>query len=882
MRLWNILRLRLRSLLSREQLDGDLDDELRYHLERQAEEDIASGMDPAEARRRARRALAGVEQRKEECRDARGLNLVEHFAQDVRFAARQLLKSPGFTATAVLMIGLGMGASVAILGFVDAALLKPLPYADPDRLLNVTERTAQIPRANLSYLDYLDWKRQTTTLSALAVHNGRGYMLRTPSGTELAAGVRVSDGFFRILGIAPALGRDFYAGEDLPAAAPAVILSHATWQKRFGGRPDAIGQSVSLSGTPHAIVGVLPPAFQFAPRGDVEFWTTLRASGGCDERRSCHNLEGIGRLADGATLEGARAEMTSIARQLETQYPDSNRDQGAAVDRLSDIIVGDIRPVLLVLLSGAALLLLIGCVNVASLVLVRSESRGRELAVRSALGASKGRLIRQFMTEGIVLVAVGSLVGLALSQWLMQALVSLVPAQMLASMPFLRGVGLNARVVLCAGAIALVATLLCSLPPSLRIARSSTRSRMAEGERGSSGNTWHRLGFKLVVIELATAVVLLAGAGLLGKSLYRLLNVDLGFEPDRLATIGVAIPASAYGNPEQLLAVSNRILERVTALPGVESAGLASVLPVSFNGNTDWIRFVGRPYNGEHNEVNQRDVSAAYLKTVGARLVRGRHFTDADDATKPRVVIINQALADRYYPGQDPLGQKFGDTSLTPASIKEIVGIVADIREGQLDSNIWPAVYYPFNQSPDSSYALVARTAQPPSAMVGTLATAIAQLDPAIGTMRGATMSARITDSPVAYVRRSSAWLIGGFAGLALLLSVVGLYGVIAYTVSQRRREIGVRLALGASKGSVYQLVMGEAGRLTAMGVAVGLTCSIAGAMLTRQLLFGTAPWDVPTLAAVAVVLGLSALFASYIPARRAASVDPSEALRAE
>ena len=882
MRLWNILRLRLRSLLARETLDNDLDEELRYHLARQSEEDIASGMHPDEARQRALRALGGVQQRTEECRDTRGLNLVDNFAQDLRFAARQLLKSPGFTATAVLMIGLGMGASVAILGFVDAALVKPLPYANPERLLNVTERTNQIPRANLSYLDYLDWKRQTTTLSSFAVHNGRGYMLRTPSGTELAAGVRVSDAFFRTLGVVPVLGRDFYAGEDLTSAAPAVILSNVTWQKRFGARADVVGQSVSLSGTPHAIVGVLPPGFQFAPRGDVEFWTTLRASGGCEERRSCHNLGGIGRLADGATLESARAEMTTIAKQLETQYPDSNRDQGAAVEQLSDIIVGDIRPVLLLLLSGAGLLLLIGCVNVASLVLVRSESRGRELAVRSALGASKGRLVRQFITEGIVLVCAGSVVGVALSQWLMQVLIGLVPAQMMASMPFLAGVGLNARVVICAATIALLATLLCSLPPSLRIARSSTRSRMAEGERGSSGNTWHRLGFKLVVVELATAVVLLAGAGLLGKSLYRLLNVDLGFQPDRLATIGVAIPRGAYENTEQLITVANRILERVVALPGVESAGMASVLPVSFNGNTDWIRFVGRPYNGEHNEVNQRDVSAGYLQTVGARLVRGRYFADADDATKPRVVVINQALADRYYPGQDPIGQKFGDTSLTPASLKEIVGIVADIREGQLDSEIWPAVYYPFNQSPDSTYALVVRTTQPPSAIVGTLSTAIAQLDPSIGTIRGATMNDRITDSPVAYVRRSSAWLLGGFAALALLLGIVGLYGVIAYTVSQRRREIGVRLALGATKGSVYQLVLREAGRLTAIGIAIGLACSIGGAMLTRNLLFGTAPWDVPTLVAVALVLGLAALVASYIPARRAAAVDPSEALRAE
>ena len=302
------------------------------------------------------------------------------------------------------MIALGMGASVAILGFVDAALVKPLPYREPARLVNVTESTKQIPRANLSYLDYLDWKRLNTVLSSLDVHNGRGYMLRTATGTELVAGARVSDGFFRTLGIAPALGRDFYAGEDLPGAPPSVMLSHAAWQKRFGARADVIGQSVTLSAIPHTIVGVLPQDFQFAPRGAAEFWTTLRPAGGCDTRRSCHNLGGVGRLKDGVAIETARAEMESIAKQLEAQYPDSNRDQGASVIALSDVIVGDIRPILLVLLGGAGLLLLIACVNVASLVLVRSESRSRELAVRSALGASKARLVRQFVTESLALV----------------------------------------------------------------------------------------------------------------------------------------------------------------------------------------------------------------------------------------------------------------------------------------------------------------------------------------------------------------------------------------------------------------------------------------------------------------------------------------------
>jgi predicted permease len=574
--------------------------------------------------------------------------------------------------------------------------------------------------------------------------------------------------------------------------------------------------------------------------------------------------------------------MQSIAKQLEAQYPDTNRDQGASVMSLSEVMVGDIRPVLLVLLGGAGLLLLIACVNVASLILVRSETRRRELAVRSALGASKGRLIRQFLTESLVLVAIGSVLGVAISQWLMQLLVGLIPAQMMASMPFLAGAGLNLRVGACAGGIALAATIVCSLAPALRLSGSGVRAGIAEGERGSSGNTWHRLGFKLVVLELATAVMLLVGAGLLGKSLYRLLNVDLGFEPDRLATLQVAVPRSNYPSDEQLIAISKHIVDRIASLPGVESVGLASVIPVSFNGNTDWIRFVGRPYSGEHNEVNQRDVSSRYLQTLGATLVRGRYFTEADDASRSRVVIINQALARRYFPGEDPIGKKFGNTSLAPESIKEIVGIVADIREGQLDSEIWPAVYYPFNQSADSSFTLVVRTAQSERSILPLLASSIAGLDPDIGTFRETTMSDRITDSPVAYLRRSSVWLLGGFSALALLLGSVGLYGVIAYTVSQRRREIGVRLALGATRGDVFRQILGSGLSLAVAGAAIGVGGAYWLTRVMESLLFSVSRTDPATFIAVPIALISVAALACYLPARRAMRVDPVIALRAD
>ena len=634
------------------------------------------------------------------------------FLQDFRYALRQLRKSPGFALTAVLVLTLGMCASVSIFAFVDAALIKPLPYPNPNRLVFVTESVPMIPLANLSYPDYLDWKRLNQVFSSMEVYNGTGYLLGTPAGTEPVPGIRVSDGFFRTLGVSPALGRDFYAGEDLPSAPKTVILSHSTWQKRFGGRKDVVGETVSLSGTPYAIVGVLPQGFQFAPGANSEFWTTLHASDSCSIRRSCHGLSGIARLKDGVSVEMALANMKAIASQLELQYPKDNRGQGATVLPLSELIVKDIRPILLALLGGAGLLLVIACVNVSSLLLVRSESRKREIAVRGALGASRGRLIRQFITEGLVLMAVGSLLGLVAADGAMQILTRLISKDMMAGMPYLSGLSLNSHVLAFACAIFFLAAALLALPPIVRLPLNKMREGLTEGGRGYAGTLWRRFGTNLVVVELAIAVVLLVSAGLLGKSFYRLLHVEIGFQADHLATVQVALSDVTYAKDEQVYAVQKQIISRISGLPGVQSAGISSVLPVSFNGNTDWIRFVGRPYNGEHNEVNQRDVSSAFFSTIRAKLLRGRYFTEADDATKPLVVIINQTLARKYFPGEDPIGKRIGDTELTPKSIKEIVGVVEDVKDGSLDSEIWPAVYYPFNQDGDTYFSVVVRTSQ--------------------------------------------------------------------------------------------------------------------------------------------------------------------------
>jgi len=802
--------------------------------------------------------------------------------QDLRYALRQLRKNPGFACTAILILTLGMCASVAIFGFVDAALIKPLPYANPNQLVDVTESIAMIPRANLSYPDYLDWKKLNHVFSSMEVYDGMGYLLRTSAGTEPVPGVRVSDGFFHTLGVTPVLGRDFYRGEDLPAAPRTVILTYAAWQKRFGGRKGVTSETVTLSGIPYAIVGVLPQDFQFAPRGSGEFFATLHASDQCALRRGCHNLNGIGRLKDGVTVEMARAEMKTIARQLELQYPNDNRGQGASVAPLSAVIVEDVRPLLFALLGGAGLLLVIACVNVSSLLLVRSESRKREIAVRGALGASRGRLIRQFVTEGLALIFVGTLLGLAAADGAMQILTRLISQDLMANLPYLAGLGLNFHVLLFTAMVAILAAFLFSLPPILRMPLIRLREGLTEGGRGYAGTLWRRFGSNLVVVELAIAVVLLVSAGLLGKSLNRLLHVDVGFQPDHLATLGVALSETTYAKDEQIVAAERQIISRVSSLPGVESAGVASVLPVSFNGNTTWIRIVGRPYNGEHNEVNQRDVSSALLTTLHAKLSRGRYFTDAEDASKPLVVIINQALASKYFPGEDPVGKRIGDTELSPKSIAEIIGVVDDVKDGSLDSEIWPAVYYPFNQNSDTYFSVVVRTSQDEKSLLPTLPTAVHEIDPGIGTLDVTTMTDRINESPTAYLHRSSAWLVGGFAAMALLLGVVGLYGVIAYSVSQRTREIGVRMALGAQRASVYQLIMTEAGWLAGIGIAVGLVCSIGAATLIRGLLFGVRSWDLGTLAAVSTALAISALLASYIPARRAARVDPMVALRYE
>jgi macrolide transport system ATP-binding/permease protein len=860
----------------------DLERELRSDLELEEEEQRDRGLSPDEARYAALRAFGNTTLIREQTHESWRWARFERLLQDLRYALRQFRRSPGFASTAILVLALGIGVSVAIFGFVDAALLEPLPYANPNRLMSVNESSIDSPLWPLSYPDFLDWRRLNNSFSSLDIYSGAGFLLRAGTDTEPVQGERVSGGFLTTLGVPPILGRDFNADEDRLGGPNVVILSYGAWIHRFGARRNVIGQTVDLDDQAYSIIGILPRSFTFAPSGNAEFWVPINTLRPHQYSRTFYSFMGIGRLRDGVNQQTAQAEVTAIAKTLQQQYAITGRNLSASVLPLSEVFIGDVRPILLTLLAGAGLLLLIACVNVASLVLVRSESRKREVAVRGALGATPARLLRQFVTEGLLFAALGTFSGLIIAAALMKLLAGVVPRDMAASMPFIELAGLNAHTGAFAATVALLAALLLAVTQALRIPLRTGRNGLAEADRGGTSMFWRRLGANLVVVELAIAVVLLSGAGLLAKSFYRLLHVPLGFDPDHLATVRVVIPGTAYTNNDQTLALYREIIRRVSSLPGVESAGAGSRLPVECNCPTDGIQIVGRPFHGEHNEVAERHVSPDYLPTLRASLLRGRGFTEADDSSTPGVAIVNQALVNKYFPGQDPIGQRIANDEGGRPSLWEIVGVVDDVHEAPLDEETWPAEYFPINQTMDHELNLAVRTRQDPGVLLPGLVTALHQLDPRLGVSDEATLTAKIGNTEAALLHRFSAYLVGGFAAMALLLGLVGLYGVTAYSVSQRTREIGVRMALGAQRSGVYRLVMGQAGLLTLAGVVIGLVCSIGTSLFIRKLLFSVPAWDVATLAAVAFVLALTSLAAGFLPARRAASVDPVQALRSE
>ena len=811
----------------------------------------------------------------------RSSHAFEGLRQDLRLAFRQLRKSPAFAWTAILVFALGIGASTSIFVFVDAALVRPLPYHEPPRLVGLFERLPIGDRYHLSYGDYLDWKNSNHAFTSLDIYRPDRFVLKAASSTEEVAGARVSDGFFRTLGVTPFLGRDFRSGEDLSGAPRTVILSYQTWQKRFSGNPSVLGQSVTLDGKPSLIVGVLPSNFHFAPVEPAGFWLVVHEyeSG----PRLEHPYYGVARLRSDTSIASASANLELIAQQIALAFPHSNRDRGATVLPLTDLIVGNIRPTLVALLCGAGLLSLMGFVNVSSLLLVRAEGRRRELAVRCALGASRATLTRQLCVEGFLPAVCGCVLGLVLSGSTIGSLTRQIPRELLDNMPYLQGLHFNLHLVLFAMALSMAGGILVSVGPILQLLRSDLQHGLTEGGRTAAGRGWRQTGSTLVAVELGITVVLLMSAGLLAKSFYRLLHEDLGMATDHLAVLHVLDQDAT--TEVQSTATERNVRYVIASLPGTKAVGTSNE-PALASGEGyahtfQHFRVVGRSYPGEGDEATIHSISIGYFETLQARLLQGRYFNDEDDALKLRVAVINHTMAAQFFPGEDPIGKHIVSEYGKEYPI-QIIGVADDIKDGPLDSKTTAAVYLPLSQAPTDDFYVTVRTSSSTEAMLPSVVSAVRHISSGLVVDGEDTMADRINNSQSAYLHRSAAWLVAGFATLALILGTVGLYGVISYSVGQRRREIGVRMALGAQRSSVYQLVLKEACWHATLGIGGGVFCSFLVNGLLRNLLFGVSPWDAETLLVVIAVLFTAALVASFAPARYAASINPTEALRAE
>lgn len=859
----------------------DFSDEVQAHLQLEADELEAEGLSREEAHRRARVVFGNVAAAQERFYLKGRVLWLDNLIRDSKLALRQLAGNPGLALAAIFVLMLGVGSAVAIFAFADTALLEPLPYANPNRLMSVNESSSGSPRWPLSYPDFLGWQNTNKSFSSLDVYTGTGFLLQSPSGTQSVTAERVSGGFFRTLGIHPAIGRDFYPGEDRLGGPNVLLLSYRTWLNRFGGQRNAVGGTVDLDGKAFTIIGVLPRTFSFGPAGNAEFWVPINTLSFHEHSRDFYNFWGVGRLREGVNSDAALAEMNSISDLLQREYGTRQFHLGASVVPLSEVIVGDIRPALLTLLGGAVLLLVIACVNVASLMLARSESRRREIAVRAALGATPARLVQQFVTEGCLLGLLGCVGGLVAAVGLIRLLSGLVPKDMAANMPFLEGVHLNPHAYAFSVGICALAAILIAATPIFRLSVQRGRDALAEGDRGAASRFWQRIGSNLVIVELVVAVILLSSAGLLARSLYRLLHVPLGFDPSHLATAEVVLPGTA-STDGQTAELYQEIVRRVGQLPGVQSVGFTSLLPAQCDCSTDSIQVIGKPKLTGENEVDERHISPGYLPTIGARLMRGRLFTEADDASMPGMAIINASLARKYFPNENPIGQRFSNTEGGRPSVWEVVGEIEDVHESALDVPPGPAEYFPLRQILDRGFHIVVRTRQDPVALLSSVTATLRRINNGIAVSNGTTIDDTIDETQAALLHRFSAWLIGGFAAAALILSVVGLYGVISYSVRQRRREIGVRIALGAQRAAIYTLVLGQAGWLIGIGLALGLIGSVIASRLLRRLLFGVKEWDPMTLSCISAMLAVVSLAAVFLPARRAAFVDPAEVLRTE
>jgi putative ABC transport system permease protein len=857
-----------------------MEEEMRFHLEMQAEQNLASGMTAEEARDAARRRFGNQTWLREASREMWSLNSIETLIQDLRYGARMLWKNPGFTLIAVLTLGLGIGANTTIFSVVNATLLRPFPYREPERLVIIQDRFSGSAGASrsASYPNFVDWRAQNTVCSSMAaVRMNENFNFTGAGEPERLMGRIVSAEFLSTLGIQPMLGRDFLAEEDRRGATPAVILSYGFWQRRFGADPRVIGERITLNNERYTVVGITPPNFQYGLDADVTAPIGLSAER-FRLRGADPGVEVVARLKPGVSPGQAGAELNLVAERLEQLYPEVNKGRREEVTPLHERFVGDTRQPLLILLGAVGLVLLIACANVANLLLVRSAARQKEMALRVALGADRGRVVRQLLTEALLLAAAGAALGILLALLGTRSIASQLPD----GIPRLQEAQVDATTLGFTLAVSLLTALLFGLAPALQASRPDLNDGLKEGERGSSSRR-QRLRGALVICEISLTLTLLVGAGLLIQSFWRALQVHPGFDARNLLTMQVSV-----NNPDgrQVANFFEQAQQKVRALPGVKSVAVSNGLPF---GVANFPTFIveGRPEQDQKPSGIRYMVSPDYFQTMGIELIRGRLFTGEDTRDKPPVVVVDETLARRFFPDEDPIGKRIKQSPTSPSL--EIVGIVRHVENQSLDrQGQGPAQFYTnFNQVPLETLPasvrrinLLTRVQAAPLSLAQAVRSQVTAVNKDQAVFNVRSMEEIVAQSVAP--RRFSMLLLSVFAVAALALASLGIYGMMSYTVIQRSREIGVRMALGARPASVLRLVIGQGMKLTFTGVAIGLAASAALSRTIKNLLFGVSANDPATFVALAALLTTVALLACWVPARRATKVDPMIALRAE
>jgi|SRR5579872_706347 len=876
------LRLTLRSLFSRERVDQELDEELQDHLQREIEERLKTGLTPEEARYAALRSMGAIAKSKEESRDMRRVNFIEDLLRDLQYASRSMRRSPGFAALAVLIMSLGIGANTAVFSVVNAVLLRPLSYRDPDRIVTLSTRviagSADSGQSSLdeqiSIPNFQDWHDQSSSFEAMAYYNGREIPATAGATAEYARGTQIGPEFFQVFDVEPVLGRFFTTEEGKPGSGGAAMISYAYWQSHFAGAPDALGQTIRVYGRPLPIVGVLPPGFRFPD--DTDLWVPRNISLEDMKYRGGQNWLAVGRLKPGVPLESAQAELTIIARRLELQYPEANKDRTVRIKRLRDKMVGDVRITLYLLLGAVSMVLLIACANTATLLLGKATARTREVAVRSALGANRRRIVRQLITESLLLALLAGASGLLFAYWGSAALVALAPA----GLPRLTEVAVDRWVLAFTIGVSILTSLLFGLVPALYASKIDLNDALKRSAAKSVvGGGIIRVRGLLVIGEIAMAVMLLSGSALLIESFNALHKVVLGFRPENVLVMRATVPAAPTQDISRFF---QDLLPKIARTPGVLSAGATMAPPgrIESAGGYFVDHLPAQPDWGSAPNAVLSVVTPGTLAALGIPLKIGRDFSERDTAEKPLVALVNEALVRRSFPDQDPIGR----TIFCPYDKLQgmtIIGVVGDVRQSGPADEPKPECYMTYRQHVfnGNTLSVVARTVGDPVALEETLRRLAHETSPDVP-MKFTTMDAALSENVAA--PRFRALLLGIFAGLALCLAMAGVYGVMAFAVSQRSNEIGLRMALGASTGSVLSLILRQGLICTSLGLALGLAAAVACTRLLTSMLFEVQANDPWVYLSVAALLGVVTLVASYIPARRAAKIDPLTALRQE